>query len=73
MRSLRFLKRSEYADIVLSRTTGLSPVLMLDRHILKVGMRWHYADIGIRYYVGVVLKFKMANRTNPVLFDDLAI
>jgi len=46
---------------------------MLDRHILKVGIRWHYADIGIRYYVGVVLKFKMANRANPVLLDNLAI
>jgi len=27
----------------------------------------------IGHHVGVVLKFKMANRTNPVLLDNLAI
>src|SRR5664280_1478312 len=38
IRSLRFLRRSEYADIVLSRTTCLGHVCLPDRHILKVGI-----------------------------------
>jgi hypothetical protein len=63
----------EPAGVARFATNALLAALGAATLCRKRGKDMIKATFMIGHHVGVVLKFKMANRTNPVLLDDLAI